>query len=192
MFNFDLSQDIEQFILSNSPCKEYEIIQYLQKKGRLKKDCMADTLSLFRCHYLIFNALYRLQILAMCHGRYQLSISSLEISATLKNTPHFILGRNEIAEHDPLCLFYLDTSNLSNTSETDIENLLNDFWTSYFNDNQKQSALDKLGLTEPVDFKTIKQQYRRLAMQHHPDRGGNADTLIEIHQAMQCLQHCYH
>jgi DnaJ-domain-containing protein 1 len=96
-----------------------------------------------------------------------------------------------LAEHNPLSLFYLDISNLLNTTESDIVTLLDNFWNHYFNNTQKQNALNKLGLSEPVDFKTIKQQYRRLAMQHHPDRGGNADTLIEIHQAMQCLQHCY-
>ena len=192
MFNFDLSQDIEPFILSHSRCKEYDIIQYLQKKGRLSKRCMANDISLFRCHFLIFNALYRLQLLAAIEGQYQLSISSIEISTQKRSPENNDSQNNEIMQHDPLCLFYLDTANLINTTEADVVTLLNTFWKTYFNDNQKQSALAKLGLTEPVDFKTIKQQYRRLAMQRHPDRGGNADTLIEIHQAMQCLQHCYH
>lgn len=191
MFNFDLSQEIEQFILSHSPCKEYEIIQHLQQLGRLKKDCMASDLSLFRCHFLIFNALYRLQVLTRVHGHYQLSISSLEITATINSQPVSRKIESSLTEHNPLSLFYLDVSNLINTTETDIASLLGNFWNHYFDNSQKQKALNKLGLSEPVDFKTIKQQYRRLAMQHHPDRGGNADTLIEIHQAMQCLQHCY-
>lgn len=192
MFNFDLSQDIEPFILSHPHCKEYDIIQYLQQKGRLSKDCMVNDIALFRCHFLIFNALYRLQLLAAIEGRYQLTISSIEITTQKRCPTNNDSQTHEITQHDPLCLFYLDTANLINTTEADVITLLNTFWKTYFNDNQKQSALDKLGLSEPVDFKTIKQQYRRLAMQHHPDRGGNADTLIEIHQAMQCLQHCYH
>ena len=189
MFDFDLSQDIEKFILSHSPCKEYEIIQHLQQLGRLNKNCMSTDLSLFRCHFLIFNALYRLQVLTRLHGRYQLFISSLEITVKLNAQP--ASTETGLTEHNPLSLFYLDISNLLNTTESDIVTLLDNFWNHYFNNTQKQNALNKLGLSEPVDFKTIKQQYRRLAMQHHPDRGGNADTLIEIHQAMQCLQHCY-
>lgn len=191
MFNFDLSQEIEQFLLSHSPCKEYEIIQHLQQLGRLKKDCMASDLSLFRCHFLIFNALYRLQTLTPIHGRYHLSISSLEIDIEMITQPIPLNTKQNLGKHDPLSLFYLDISNLLTTTETDIRTLLDDFWKHYFSDSQKHNALNKLGLSEPVDFKTIKQQYRRLAMQHHPDRGGNADTLIEINQAMQCLQHCY-
>ncbi len=193
MFNFDLSQDIESFLLTTPCCKEYEIIQYLQKKGRLNKNCLSDSLSLFRTHFLIFNALYRLQLNTFIHRKYQLTISSLEILTTDYHVTESAARSNDrhMQQHDPLALFYLDTRHLFNTNEADIEHLLNHFWQHYFNDSQKQTALDTLGLEEPVDFKSIKQQYRRLAMQHHPDRGGDADTLIEIHQAMQCLQHYY-
>lgn len=190
MFNFDLSQEIESFVLTHIQCKEYEIIQHLQTIGRLEKDCLRDSTGLFRTHFLIFNALYRLQLAAFVHQKYQLSISSLAIITTpySEQNPE---NEKRLQQHDPLALFYLDTSHLFNTSEADIEHLLNHFWQHYFNAPKKQTALATLGLSEPVDFKTIKLQYRRLAMQHHPDRGGDADTLIQIHQAMQCLQQYY-
>lgn len=191
MFNFDLSQDIEAFILSHSPCKEYDIIQHLQHLGRLNKDCLAHSLSLFKSHFLIFNALYRLQLKAIVHGQYDLTISSLAIAVNKYPPKSASSDNKQIDQHDPLALFYLDTSHLLNTTEDNVHTLLDYFWQHYFNDTQKQTALDTLGLKDPVDFKTIKHQYRRLAMQHHPDRGGDANTLIEIHQAMQCLQHYY-
>jgi hypothetical protein len=193
MFNFDLSQDIETFILTHPYCKEYDVIQYLQKIGRLSKDCLSNSLSLFRCHFLIFNALYRLQIKTSIHQQYALSISSLEIiTKVYKQDDDKLKSHNQtLTQHDPLGLFYLDTRHLLSTTESDIQQLLEHFWRYYFNDTQKQNALSVLGLDEPVDFKTIKLQYRRLAMQHHPDRGGDADILVQIHQAMQCLQHYY-
>lgn len=194
MFNFDLSQDIETFILTHRHCKEYEIIQYLQQIGRLNNDCLKDSLSLFRCHFLIFNGLYRLQLKASIHKQYKLAISSVEITTIVykQDGTYADSDQHALSEHDPLALFYLNTQHLINTSQADIQELLENFWKYYFNDTQKENALAVLGLSGAVDFKTIKRQYRRLAMEHHPDRGGDADILIEIHQAMQCLQHYYH
>lgn len=192
MFNFDLSQPVETFILEHSPCREYDIIKYLQGLGVLSRTCLAQPLSLFRCHFLIFNALYRLQLSSLTHKRYQLLISALEIKIEPIN-PKLTTQSSEKkpSEFDSLALFYLNLDNLNKTTETDIEKLLNHFWQYYFNDQQKQDALDVLGLSSPVDFNIIKKQYRRLAMKHHPDRGGDANKLIEIHQAMQCLQQYY-
>jgi DnaJ-domain-containing protein 1 len=77
------------------------------------------------------------------------------------------------------------------TTEQDVTKLLDQFWKGFLNDDQKQNALHILGLSDPVDFNQIKKQYRRLAMKHHPDRGGDADQLIAVHQAMQCLEMYY-
>jgi curved DNA-binding protein CbpA len=39
-----------------------------------------------------------------------------------------------------------------------------------------------------VDDATIKRRYRRLAMRHHPDRGGDGVRLREINAALATLQ----
>jgi curved DNA-binding protein CbpA len=44
-----------------------------------------------------------------------------------------------------------------------------------------------LGVSRNADAKTIKQQYRKLAREHHPDRGGNAETFKEINAAYEVL-----
>ncbi|NVK39463.1 MAG: DnaJ domain-containing protein [Gammaproteobacteria bacterium] len=192
MFPFDLSQAIENYILENTSCKEFEIIQYLQANTLLPKNCLAQPLSLFRSHFLVFNALYRLQIKLHLEQRYALSISPLEIRLEpFKDSSMDSETEKNMAFFDEISLFYLDIKHLNQTDESDVNTLLDHFWQHYFNNDQKQNALQVLGLSDPVDFKQIKQQYRRLAMQHHPDRGGDSDKLIEIHQAMQCLQHYY-
>ena len=53
--------------------------------------------------------------------------------------------------------------------------------------DQRQAALATLGLCDPVDAAAIKRQYRRLAMRHHPDRGGDGQRLREIHAALAVL-----
>ncbi len=208
MFNFDLSQDIEPFLLSHPSCKEFDIIQHLQAKGRLSKNVLATPLSLFRCHFLIFNALYRLQYLSLHHQRYQLSISSLSIQLSLviaadighlltdnQQTPDQQASAQQLDHNSDLGLFYLDLTQLNQTSQQDVNALLDSFWQQYFNPEQKTQALTTLQINideqAGIDFKAIKKQYRRLVMQHHPDRGGDASQLIAIQQAMQCLHHYY-
>ena len=40
---------------------------------------------------------------------------------------------------------------------------------------------------EPVGFEVIKKQHRRLAMRHHPDRGGDKESLQAINVAMETI-----
>lgn len=189
MFDFDLSQDIETFILGNPICKEYDLVRYLQAKHRLPQTSLNTPLALFRTHFLVFNALYRLKSKCIIHQKYHIDISSIQIQVI--EYPSNSSGQQALDGFDPLSLFYLNLNHLNQTQETDVIKLLEQFWTHYFDDGQKKKALKTLNLSEPVDSKTIKTQYRRLAMQHHPDRGGDADALIEIHQAVECLQQYY-
>ena len=195
MFNFDLSQDIEQYLLSHPSTKEYEVIAHLQSLGRIPSKSLQQPLSLFRCHFLIFNALYRLQYRTHHHQKYQLNISSLRIE--LSSYP-CADNSNErtLNHHDPLALFYTDLSQLNQTKEQDVRRLLNSFWDEYLCPQRKNNALSVLELDthamNKIDFTSIKKQYRRLIMKHHPDRGGSSEKMIEIHQAMQCLEQYYH
>jgi hypothetical protein len=199
MFNFDLSQAIENYLLKNRDSREFDIIRHLQNTNRLPKDALHNPLSMFRCHFLVFNALYRLQLKSHIHKNYGLSISSLKISlteyildASVNNITDSITTKAlDLKLHNPLALFYLDYAQVMQTTEQDVTKLLDQFWKHYLNDDQKLNALSVLGLSEPVDFDQIKKQYRRLAMKHHPDRGGDADQLIAVYQAMQCLEMYY-
>ncbi len=199
MFNFDLSLDIESHLLKNPQCSEYAIITHLQSLGRLGKNVLSTPLSLFRCHFLIHNALYRLQYLAHSHKKYQISISSIHITLSAYDTStqltSTLSGRSDLNPHSNLGLFYLDLTQLNQTKEQDVNRLLDQFWKDFFNPQQKIQALNTLEIHQDehskIDFKGIKKQYRRLVMLHHPDRGGEACQLIAIQQAMQCLEHYY-
>ena len=194
MFNFDLSQDIEEYLLSHPSTKEYDVIAHLQSLGRIPSKSLHQPLSLFRCHFLIFNALYRLQYQTHYHQKYQLNISSwcIELSPYPNGCPS---NETTLDHHDPLALFYTDLSQLNQTKEQDVRRLLDGFWEEFLCPKRKQKALSTLELDTQVlnkiDFPIIKKQYRRLIMKHHPDRGGSSEKMIEIHQAMQCLEQYY-
>jgi DnaJ-class molecular chaperone len=87
--------------------------------------------------------------------------------------------------------YYLDLSNLEQTSADDVTHLLESFWTRLGANEQRAAALEALELEDPVDYPAIKQQYRRLAMQHHPDRGGDKAQLQTLNYAMAVLEKCY-
>ena len=200
MFNFDLSQDIECYLLTQASCSEYDIIRHLQSIKRLSPSVLNTSLSMFRCHFLVFNALHRINInwLSDSNSNKSLEITSLRIwvhshetDTQNKQEPH----SQEAKKIDPLSVFYLDLKQLNQTTETDIHKLLDQFWLRFTTGNviseEKQQALKTLEIEEDVDFSIIKKQYRRLAMRHHPDRGGDEKKLIAINKAMECLESFY-
>ena len=44
-----------------------------------------------------------------------------------------------------------------------------------------------LGVTESATQDEIKKSYRKLAVEHHPDKGGNEETFKNISQAYDTL-----
>jgi len=196
MFDFDLSHDILLFLQQHPNTKEMHIIRHLQNLGRLPQGALQTDLGLFRCHFLVFNALYRLRQKGFTGRTFKLAISALYI----EYDDGFVFEQQGSAQSpdkaDPLADFYLDLGQLNQTDCYDVQQLLSRFWQRMIAphsllDEEKQAALAVLELEGGVDFSTIKQQYRRLAMQHHPDRGGDQEKLVAINQAMQCLQAHY-
>lgn len=190
MFNFDLADCIDSFLTKMPVCREYDILHHLIDIKRLPKDALKTPLALFRSHFLVFNALYRLQLQYLVTSTATLTISALKIERTAITNNH-VEPSGSLSHHDALSCFYLDLNHLNNTESHDVQRLLEQFWDKFFTPTLKEEALTTLELSEPVDLKTIKQQYRRLAMRHHPDRGGDADKLIAITQAVQCLEQYY-
>lgn len=200
MFNFDLSQDIECYLLTQQACREYDIIRHLQEIKRLPLSALSDSLSMFRCHFLVFNALHRIKLKWQSDNncKTRLEISSLRIWVHPYDKNESITQESkqqETTQFDPLSLFYLDLRQLNQTTQTDIHKLLDQFWIRYssgsLDTKEKQQALSVLELNGDVDFNAVKKQYRRLAMRHHPDRGGDENKLIAINQAMARLESYY-
>ncbi len=53
---------------------------------------------------------------------------------------------------------------------------------------EEREALEALGLRAPVDAATVKQAYRRLARELHPDAGGDAAAFLRVQDAYELLR----
>lgn len=171
----------------------YELVKWLQQPEQsiFNDEALKDSLLLFRCNFLIMHALYRLRLQWRSEQLGELLISALHIqlapalTATTEQS-----DSTELEQADPLQVYYLDLNNLS-TSRDQVELLLEQFWKKMRRPDYSQHQDDDLAaleLSPPVTAKQIRQQYRRLAMQHHPDRGGDSIRFRQINAAYQRLK----
>jgi len=164
---------------------EYNLLELLSEKENTEV-LYKDDLDLFKTHFFLFHSLYTLQ-----QKLYANKIGCLEVDALkIAINPYQETEQDALSVSDPLRDYYLDINNLETTTEEDVEDLLTSFWEKYLANDHRQEALDALGLKDPVDRETIRKQYKQLAMEHHPDRGGDKERLQAINAAMKMLAKC--
>ncbi|MCQ4275189.1 DNA-J related domain-containing protein [Stutzerimonas degradans] len=170
---------------------EFELIQQLKRRHctHIPNLPLTDKLVLFRTHFLLFNALYQLR-----DQLWQDAGGHLHITALCIQLHPYDAGTCALVEEDPLRAYYLDLSNLRDTDEPAVERLLASFWTRMQGGEDKRAALELFELdrlAQPLDMHIIKQRYRQLVSQHHPDRGGSTQRLQSINLALEILQRYY-
>lgn len=181
---------------ATEPFSEYQLIHMLNQQGWELSINAMNSLTLFTSHFLVFNALYRLQAEYWQKQQRYLAVSALSIHL------HPKMESNKSAENDSTSLagytsdaelrsYYLDISQLEAATEGSVNTLLNQFWECYIAADESNEALQLFELEHPVTQKDIKQRYRTLAMKHHPDRGGNPEKFQRVNWAFGVLQRVY-
>jgi hypothetical protein len=169
---------------------EYRLLQSLRERrcSHLPSLPLSDRLVLFRSHFLLFNALYRLRDRLWHDASGHLQIDPMCICLL-----PYTEGEHALAEQDPLRDYYLDLNQLRETDDADVARLLSSFWTRMQGGDEKRAALELFEMEEdvPVTAARIKQRYRQLVGLHHPDRGGSTERLKSINLAMEILQRYY-
>ncbi len=181
-----LQQQLEQQLRScPEGMNEHTLIRQLQSQNDniLPHGQLHDPLALFQIHFILFHALYRLR-----DQLWQQQQGHIEIEPLLIRLWPYRTGQQELSRNDPLRAYYLDLDNLETTNERDVDELLAAFWRRLGSGDGRKTALDELGLCDPIDDETIKQTWRKLVMQHHPDRGGDKAKLQIINAAMDWLR----
>jgi hypothetical protein len=185
----ELEQDLLKLLQAHPlGLSEFELLRQLQSGAQLAFDetLFDDDLTLYRAHFLLFHALYRLQERLVQERRGHLEIHVLSI----RLLPWREAGETDLAAADPMRGYYLDLANLDNTTAEDLEKLLGKFWSAYFAQERRSEALAVLGLEEPATRTRIENRYRILAMRLHPDRGGNKREFQDLQQAIGILRRC--
>ena len=141
--------------------------------------------TLFRKHFLIMNALYQLQARLITEGQYLL-VSPLEVRLGPVNESDAVYLSTENADQK-LREYYLDMRHIDQTEKAEVDGMLDGFWQRYTANDKRYDALQTLGLTTEADLDKVKQTYRRLASEHHPDKGGDSIQFTAIRQAYETL-----
>lgn len=166
---------------------EFALLRALKAAGAPEFGAIpaGDNLALFRQHFLLFHLLYRLRDRLRQERCAELRIHALRIAREA-----YCAGTPGLEAEDPLRTYYLDITQLHRTTADEVEALLAGFWSRVTARDERAQALAVLGLESPIDLAAAKRRYRRLAMQHHPDRGGDPERLKTINWAMGVLVRC--
>lgn len=181
---------LEQILRSHpAGLSEHALLKILQSPdwNILEAINFREPAALYPVHFLVFHALYRLRTTLISEGGETLHINALNIILRPGATP----SGTSLPDHgDPLAEFYLDLNNLRLESNV-IESMLDDFWQGIQrpSDDALKQACDDLELDwPPQDARAANLQFRRLAMLHHPDRGGKPGRLQSINHAIAVVR----
>lgn len=175
-----IEADGEHFAqVEGADCKQADGAHFKQVDGD-------GQLALFQKHFMIMNALYRLQDSLWRDESVWLTVSPLRIAIETKTDAR----EQQVAAHgdDALRNYYLDWQQFLATDSAAVSALLASFWTRYAAHDQRAAALTTLQLGEDADWDAIRQQYRRLAAASHPDRGGDAAQFLAVRAAYEILR----
>lgn len=183
----DLEEDLLRRLEAHPDgISEYELLECLRREQHpvtAIETSDHDQHRLFQEHFRLFHLLYRLRDRCRREGRADLEIGALRIRVL----PH-AGGDSTLPGHpDPLREYYLDWNNLTGTDGAGVDEMLGRFWVRLQGIEEREDALRALGLAADASFEQARERYRRLAMEHHPDRGGDQERLQAINAAMDTL-----
>lgn len=144
------------------------------------------TLALFHKHFAVMHSLYRLRHHYAEQGR-ELAISPLNIQL-LPTCAKEAEATQVTASAHGVEQFYLEWAHFAEATSDTVTELLKDFWRRYAAVDDTVVALQRLGLEGEADWKQVQARYRRLAAEHHPDKGGDSEEFTQIREAYETLK----
>ncbi len=183
---------------ADSTLSEHQLITLLRAHQQ-SWPCMADEpqLALFQVHFLTMNALYQLQGELWRESIYlqvgPLAIGFVDVFPGDSSGDSFgnRAGEGKVLSSDiaeeKIRAYYLDWGNYEATDSDEVQRLLSSFWSRYMSEDQQSQAYAVLELEPDAAWPQVQKSYRRMASQHHPDRGGNARRFLEVREAYELL-----
>mgnify|MGYP003385993582 CR=1 FL=1 len=181
-------EEVDGFLGECSQTSEIELIRHLQSR-KVEPFCefnLSHSQDLFRAHFLLKHALFRLQDLYLNQEAFLLDISLVRI----RRDPYY-QEQASLTAYSSVKAYYLDISHYFETQEEEVNELLNKFWQKFLAQDERSAALKTLGLPDDAGHEQVKKQYRRLAQVHHPDKGGCETQFKKISAAKNLLDKVY-
>ncbi|OSM01881.1 DNA-J related domain-containing protein [Magnetofaba australis] len=167
--------------------REFDLYQILADREipPFAKRKLGDPKQLFEVHFLLFHLLHLLRRQQVEQGVADLEIHCLKIVIT----PLATATSSEVLPQpaSKVDAYYLDDSHLENVTREMVEEMLDSFWKRFDRYDKRDEALAELGLPGHATQETIKRRYRKLAMENHPDRGGDAERFRRVAEAADVL-----
>ncbi|MCG9721098.1 DNA-J related domain-containing protein [Shewanella sp. Isolate7] len=175
---------------SNRSWKVHHLAAALQEKGLMRELDVDPQKALFKQNFLLMNALFELQAMLL-PGSY-LQVKAMEIQ--IFRIPPSNLD-TQLSQDDALRSYYLDWQHYDTCPDI-IQEMLESFWQRYedyigtrHNALPKRQALQVFELDQDATDREIRKQWRKLALQWHPDRdGGDAAQFKRVCEAWQTLR----
>lgn len=173
---------------SSEPIGEYALLKRLEREACWPALSAEPGLALFQKHFLLMNALYRLQASLWREQALWLTVSPLRI-AIAPIAGGDADSRSPVpGDEDVLRDYYLDWRRFEQADSAQVAQLLAQFWRRFHAADGRRQALAVLGLDETCEWPAIQLQYRRLAALSHPDRGGDRSRFLEVRAAYERLR----
>ncbi len=168
--------------------QEYELLSQMRAEGFLAL-CEADNywVALFRKHFLMRHCLYRVNANWAGQGR-RLLLGPVSIELVVAADTNGENLPSEDLTYQALADYYGDLTHWLAATEETCRTFVDDFFKRFAAFNEAESHLSCLGLPKDAVWGVVLQRYRRLAQQHHPDKGGDAELFLTYTRAFEALK----
>lgn len=162
---------------------EYALLRHLRGAGPLQG---LEEVELFRIHFLLFHHLHRLrqELERQRLGTVEVHCLGIRLQPIYGHHPN--PDRLPLAP-DPMARYYLDAGHLATTREQ-VHDLLQWFWKRYRVHGRREAALAELELCPAATSGEVDRRFRRLALRHHPDHGGELERFRRLVEAVEVLR----
>ncbi len=166
--------------------REFDLLAALEERGQpgFRSRSERSRLDLYRRHYQLFHALYSLRDRLRAAALADLQVHCLEIRLLAYRNPE----EHSPAARDELRDYYRDPGSIDSLCEEDVEALIEGGLKRIGARRRRAQALAVLGLADPVTSSQIRRRFHTLALQRHPDQGGDAQRSREISAAASALR----
>jgi hypothetical protein len=180
-------------VIEKKTLREFDIIQAWRAKQWLPDNCIRTELLLFRTHFYIFHQLYVLKKQLITHYQGDINIHTLGsyyMDKPVNDQEKNKLDKNkdtQLHQHDGLLHYYLDWKPLFETDAAEIGRLKQFIGSGISQPYALKNAFERFQLTPPTNELAIKKAYRKLAIKHHPDKGGRIQDIQRINEEKSLL-----